>query len=113
TLERLILHSLRNILQAFNPATLAADLERMQRLIGLGQQLNLNVSLAQAQEFYLRSLHNWIVPQCIAWIAATQDLDKVAAYGKKSEIRLTHLRSLLGLGQMLAIDVTGWLAQLP
>ena len=113
TLERLILHSLRNILQVFNPATLAADLERMQRLIGLGQQLNLNLSLAQAQEFYLRSLHNWIVPQCSAWIAATQNLDKVAAYGKKGEIRLTHLRSLLRLGQMLAIDVTGWLAQLP
>jgi alpha-amylase/alpha-mannosidase (GH57 family) len=113
TLERLILHSLRNILQAFNPATLAADLERMQRLINLGQHLNLNLSLAQAQEFYLRSLHSWIVPQCIAWISATQDLDRVAAYGKKSEIRLTHLRSLLRLGSMLAIDVTGWIAQLP
>lgn len=61
----------------------------------------------------LRSLHDWIVPQCIAWITATQDLDRVVAYGKKSEIRLGHLRSLLGLGQLLAIDVTGWLAQLP
>ncbi|MBM0742097.1 DUF3536 domain-containing protein [Phormidium sp. CLA17] len=113
TLERLILHSLRNILQAFNPATLTADLERMRQLISLGQQLNLNLSLAHAQEFYLRSLHHWIVPQCLAWIAATQDLDRVAAYGKKSEIRLTHLRLLLRLGQMLAIDVTGWLEQLP
>ncbi len=113
TLERLILHLLRNILQAFNPVTLAADLERMQRLLDLGQHLNLNLSLAQAQEFYLRSLHNWIVPQCIAWIAATHNLDQVAAYGKKSEIRLVHLRSLLQLGQLLAIDVRGWLAQLP
>ncbi|PZV16121.1 MAG: glycoside hydrolase [Leptolyngbya sp.] len=112
-LERLILQSLRNLLQAFNPATLTADLERIQRFMGLGQQFNLNLSLAQAQEFYMRSLHQWIVPQCIAWIAASQDLDKAAAYGKKSEIRLAHLRSLLRLGQLLAINVTSWLEQLP
>jgi alpha-amylase/alpha-mannosidase (GH57 family) len=113
TLERLILQSLRNVLQAFNPATLPTDLGQIQRLIALSQQLNLTVSLAQAQEFYLKALHDWIIPQCTAWTAATQDLNHVAAYSKKSEIRLVHLRLLLQLGQVLAIDVAGWLAQLP
>ncbi|MDX2228291.1 MAG: DUF3536 domain-containing protein [Leptolyngbyaceae cyanobacterium bins.349] len=103
TLERLILQVLRHLLCEFDPATLYADLSRLDRLIALGQQMHLNLSLAKAQELYFASLQAWIIPACVKWM--NQD-------AQATPIQLTHLRSLLKLGQLLAIDVAGWLAKL-
>jgi len=103
TLERLILQVLRHLLYEFDLATLHTDLSRLDRLIGLGQQMHLNLSLAQAQELYFARLHDWIIPECQKWRDRQSD---------QALIGLAHLRSLLKLGQLLAIDVAGWLAQL-
>ena len=109
TLERLILQVLRHVLYDFDPTTLYADLSRLDRLIALGQQMHLNLALAQAQELYFARLNEWIVPECLKWMK--HHLHPNEAY-PASQVSLPHLRSLLKLGQLLAIDVTGWLTQL-
>lgn len=109
TLERLVLQVLHHLLSEFDPATLSTDLARLDRLIALGQQMQLNLSLAQAQELYFASLNEWIVPECLKW-----SNNHAQSNGVNSEPRvsLPHLRALLRLGQLLAIDVAGWMAQL-
>lgn len=103
TLERLILQVLRHLLYEFDPATLHTNLSRLDRLIALGQQMHLNLSLAKAQELYFACLQEWIIPECLKWSQP---------HPNQPRVPLVHLRSLLKLGQLLAIDVTGWLAQL-
>jgi alpha-amylase/alpha-mannosidase (GH57 family) len=112
-LERLILQTLRHMLEQFNPTTIEADIARFERLIHLGEQMHLGVALAQTQEFYFQALHRWIIPQCLTWLDSASQGDAFTSDGLKSEIRLPHLRLLLQLGELLAIDVAGWLAQLP
>jgi len=109
TLERLILQVLRHLLYEFDPNTLYANLSRFERLIELGQKMHLHLSLAQAQELYFTCLHEWIVPECLKWIRATAQPDQGAP---DTPLNLSQLRSLLKLGQWLAIDVDGWMAQL-
>ncbi len=108
-LERLILQVLRHLLSEFDPTALYADLSRIERLIKLGEQMNLNLSLAQAQELYFAYLTSWIIPECLKWAVQEQgNLEQTT----ETKISLPYLRSLLKLGQLLAIDVDGWLAQL-
>ncbi|MDX2241050.1 MAG: DUF3536 domain-containing protein [Leptolyngbyaceae cyanobacterium bins.302] len=109
TLERLILQALRHLLFEFDPATIAADVSRVERLVELGQQMHLNLSLAKAQELYFSSLNNWIIPECLKWIKRNLQPDHASP---EPQVSLPHLRSLLKLGQLLAIDVAGWMAQL-
>lgn len=111
TLERLILRSLWHLLHHFDARTSENDLQCIERLIRLGQQLKLDLSLAQAQELYFQRLNHWLVPQCQSWLG-TQTNHELEAEGSR-KIALSHLRSLLELGQTLAIDVAGWLHQLP
>jgi alpha-amylase/alpha-mannosidase (GH57 family) len=108
TLERLILQALRQLMYDFNPETLDADLSRIERLIHLGQHMQLNLSLAQAQELYFERLHAWIIPQCQGWLQGKRTQPTAAP----TEPGLPQLRSLLQLGQILAIDVAGWLEKL-
>ncbi|MBF2029791.1 MAG: DUF3536 domain-containing protein [Oscillatoriales cyanobacterium C42_A2020_001] len=109
TLERLILQVLRHLLYEFDPTMLYADLARVERLLSLGQQMNLSLSLAKAQELYFACLNDWLIPECLKWAAHEQgDLEP----SNETRISLPYLRSLLKLGQLLAIDVDGWLAQL-
>jgi alpha-amylase/alpha-mannosidase (GH57 family) len=116
TLERLIVQSLRALLYQFNPATLEADLDRIERLIHIGQQMHLNLNLAQAQELYFQALNGWIIPRCLAHVekstsASGQGHGLEANPVQEPDLRLPHLRLLLHLGESLAIDVAGWLAQ--
>ncbi len=113
TLERLILQSLRNLLVHFNPATLEEDMAYLERLIRLGHQLHLGLSLAAAQELYFDCLHDWIIPECLHWLDTAGQGAAFTSDWADVKIRLPHLRSLLRLGQTLAIDVAGWLAKLP
>lgn len=113
TLERLILQSLRNLLVHFNPATLEEDMAYLERLIRLGNQLHLGLSLAAAQELYFDCLHDWIIPECLHWLDTAGQGAAFTSDWADVKIRLPHLRSLLRLGQTLAIDVAGWLAKLP
>ena len=109
TMERLVQRSLWQILYHFDPATSHAELQRLERLLTLGQQLQLHLSLAQAQELYAQRLQHWIIPECVRWLtnAGQSAPDRVVT------LPLADLRSLLQLGQTLAIDVSDWLNQLP
>ena len=119
TLERLIMQVLRHLLYEFDPNTLYTDLSRLDRLIDLSTKMQLNVSLAPAQECYFACLHRWIIPECLKWVhadgqllPATESTTVGAALSTETRISLTHLRSLLKMGQLLAIDVAGWMAHL-
>lgn len=107
-LERLLLRSLYSLLNNFNGKTAEAEIQRVERLLALAHTVGLQLSLAQTQELYFQRLHSWIIPQCQYWlnrqttIAPSQEL-----------LSLEAIRLLLRLGQALAIDVAGWLNQLP
>ncbi len=123
-LERLIVRSLCIILQQNNPTTLEADLESLERLIELTDRLELNVSLAEAQELYLHFLGTMIVPLCLGWLQRQREeaslspvngepssQSGVALQTVQSQWGVSHLRKLLELGQSLAIDVRELLSQ--
>ncbi|MBD1836329.1 DUF3536 domain-containing protein [Cyanobacteria bacterium FACHB-472] len=93
TLEQLILRSLWQILHDSNPATLSADVQRLERTIEVANKLNLGLSMFRAQELYFNCLHNQIVPQ----LSSETNSDS------------SHLHQLLRLGQKLAVDVSAWL----
>ncbi len=109
TLERLILQVLRHLLYEFDPTTLTAHIVRLERFIELGQKMQLHLSMAQAQELYFNCLHAWIIPACVEWVQVSTQPNQAKS---PASVSLPHLRSLLKLGQLLAIDVDGWLAQL-
>mgnify|MGYP000116380385 CR=1 FL=1 len=108
-LERLVLRSLWQLLYHFNPATSEAELHRLKRLLALGKRMQLDLSLAQAQELYFQRLQTWLIPACLHWLNSAEQLegDRVAT------MQWADLRSLLELGQNLAVDVNRWLKQLP
>ncbi|MFM6400674.1 DUF3536 domain-containing protein, partial [Planktothrix sp.] len=66
--ERLIIHCLWRRLQDNNLTTIAEDVENLQRLIQLSEQLNLGVSLNQAQELYFQYLKTYIIPLCLGYL---------------------------------------------
>ena len=114
SLERLILRSLSSLLEAGNPDTLSSDIQRLERLINLGNQLHLELCLDKCQEFYFSSLHSQILPQ---WQRVMKDRnnieDKDTGNGFHLPTKITwdmgQLKELLQLGQKLAVDVTPWL----
>ena len=120
------MRSLDVMLQEANTATIEADIDRIERLIELGNLLNLGLSLAAAQELYFQGLYSQVVPICLGWLQrqAAESLTQVAENGSapslallrvETEIcwELPQIRRLLELGQLLAVDVTGWLNLLP
>lgn len=106
TLEQLIVRSLWQLLHDANPATFEADIQRLERLINVGYQLNLGLSLKRAQELYFSCLHSQIVPQSLQAMRSQPD-DETDGMGNSSQIR-----QLLKLGQKLAVDVSALLNQL-
>ena len=96
-LEQLILRSLWQLLHDPN-STFDADIQQLERLIDVGYQLNLGISLERSQELYFSRLHNQILPQCIAAIANGKDT--------------TRCPQLLKLGQKLAVDIGAWLSHI-
>ena len=77
-LERLIQRSLWQLLQGFNAETAEREVQRLERLLDLGQQLRLDLNLAQAQELYLH------------WLQSSRDDSQL---------------HLLQLGQKLSVNV--------
>lgn len=108
-LERLIVRSLWNLLHKVDLATCDAEIQRLERLIDLGSDLKLGLSLAQAQELYFDCLNRWIIPECRHQMALVETGGTQPA---KPSLTLLQLRSLLHLGQKLAVDVDNLLAQL-
>jgi alpha-amylase/alpha-mannosidase (GH57 family) len=117
TLERLILRSLWQLLQEPNLNTLASDIHRIERLIDLGNQLQLGLSLDRCQELYFNCLQTRIIPQCklviqSQLISENNDASD-AELPSKNDWDTTGLRQLLHLGEKLTVDVSPWLSQLP
>jgi alpha-amylase/alpha-mannosidase (GH57 family) len=96
-LEQLILRSLWQLLHDPN-GTFDADIQRLERLVDVGYQLNIDISLGRSQELYMNCLHAKIVPQCVASLAKGEDV--------------TQYKQLLKLGQKLAVDVSSLVAKL-
>jgi alpha-amylase/alpha-mannosidase (GH57 family) len=103
-LERLVWRSLWTVLQTLNPENTSpsdpdADIRWIMRLIELGEQLHLALSLDRAQELYLNYLYMQVLPQ-----ALPQPEPGSTRLGAD-----VQMRQFLALGQRLAIDVSSWL----
>ncbi|MBW4616273.1 MAG: DUF3536 domain-containing protein [Desmonostoc vinosum HA7617-LM4] len=90
-LEQLIVRSLWQLLHDAN-GSFDADIQRLERLIDIGDQLNLGISLQRSQELYFSRLHNQLVPLCVTTVNNEEDVHQC--------------RQLLKLGQKLAVDVS-------
>ncbi|MBD3558635.1 DUF3536 domain-containing protein, partial [Planktothrix sp. FACHB-1355] len=106
TLERLILKALWHLLHDSNPATLETDVERIERTIDVGNNLNLGLSMERAQEVFCYCLHKYIVPQCLV-----VDVNWKPENEGVCRWELSQLRPLLRLAKKLAVDVDIWLKQ--
>ncbi|CAD5942154.1 hypothetical protein PCC9214_01996 [Planktothrix tepida] len=121
--ERLIIQFLWRRLQDHDLGTIAEDLQNLQRLIQLNYNLNLGVSLNQAQEFYFQYLKTHIIPLCLGYLQRNhQEIYVDFAENNNSDTRvavqivseghtsqLHQIRRLLQLGQTLGLDVQEWL----
>jgi alpha-amylase/alpha-mannosidase (GH57 family) len=114
TLEQLILRSLWQLLHDPKPDTLSVDIDFIQRLIDVGNQLNLGLSLAQCQELYFSCLKTHIEPLCqrVMQVSQNSPVRAVADVTTKIDRDTRELRQLLQLGEKLAVDVSFWLSQL-
>ncbi|MGF1516090.1 MAG: DUF3536 domain-containing protein [Elainellaceae cyanobacterium] len=99
-LQGLILRSLWQLMKDFQTDTVAAEADWLQRLIDVGDRLKLGLSLDRAQELYLRSLRDSLVPELLGQPIAQR------------EAALEDLRQLLQLGKRLAVDVDHLLGKL-
>jgi len=111
TLEQLLTRLLWQLLHDSNPVTAEADIHRLQRLIDVGYQLNLGLSLARAQELYFSCLHQ-IVPWCLQAIQTQRGEENGMDNSTVSNWNVAQLRHLLNLGQKLGVDVSTLLSQL-
>jgi alpha-amylase/alpha-mannosidase (GH57 family) len=103
TLERLIVRLLWALFTQYEPETAALNIEWIDRLIKLGDQLHLHLSLDRAQEIYYKQFHDEILPE-FSHQAPLEHLPETAVHQ-----RVEQLRQVLHLGQQLAIDVDRWL----
>ncbi|MGF2036794.1 MAG: DUF3536 domain-containing protein [Nostoc sp. CmiVER01] len=89
-LEQLIARSLWQLLHDANDS-FNADIQLLERLIDVGDQLNIHVSLQRSQELYFSCLHSQIAPVCITPLGNEAD---------------NQCLQLLKLGKKLAVDVS-------
>ncbi|AFZ13786.1 glycoside hydrolase family 57 [Crinalium epipsammum PCC 9333] len=113
TLEQMILRSLWQLLHDTSPETQQADIQKILRLINLGEQLNLGLSLARSQELYFSFLHHKIGLQCMRVTSVESPFQGGDAALTKMLAKIAQLRQLLQLGEKLAVYVSPWLNQLP
>ncbi|MEH2416301.1 DUF3536 domain-containing protein [Nostoc sp.] len=89
-LEQLIARSLWQLLHDAN-GSFNADIQLLERLIDVGDQLNIDVSLQRSQELYFSCLQSEIAPVCLTNFANEGD---------------NQCLQLLKLGKKLAVDVS-------
>jgi alpha-amylase/alpha-mannosidase (GH57 family) len=109
-LERLVLRSLWHILYDVTSDTFEFDLLWLSRLVNLGNQLKLNVSLARAQELYLKRFYDRILPQIMTLTDSQIDELTHAISSTPSEPiwTIAQIRQLLELSDLLSVDVSNW-----
>jgi len=110
-LEKLILQSLWQILHDFNPQVIVTAVQQLERLIDIGHQLNVSVSLDRVQELYFHRFHSRIAPLCLGWLQRQMQQNQEAS-SSCSLLEISSVKQLLRLGQRLAIDVNPWLRHL-
>lgn len=103
-LEQLITRFLWQLLHDHNSATAEVELARLERLINVGYQLNLGLSLAKAQELYFSCLER-ISSWCLQ-ATQTQQNDIADIDNSASNWDVTDLSHLLKLGQKLSVNVS-------
>jgi alpha-amylase/alpha-mannosidase (GH57 family) len=108
TLEQLILRSLWHLLHDGNLISTEVMIERIERMIDLGIELNLDLSIDRAQELYFYWLHAQIA---VGWF--TLDEDQMPAGAHCPAWDLNQQRRFLQLGKKLLVEVDGWLTRLP
>lgn len=120
SVEQLILRSLWQLLHDFKPSQAEADVQWLERLIDLGNQLNLELSLDRAQELYFQNLYNQILPQFAGWqqqqaaqLQVKQSAQLAVKVKTENQWDVFQLQQLLQLGRKLAVSVDVWLDQLP
>ncbi len=120
-LEKLILRSLWQLFHDTNLETFSAEIEFIERLIKVGNHLNMGLSLARCQELYFSFWHSYIEPQCqlVTQTKLAFDANGNGKGGSKTTLLPTtaiwdsiQLRQLLQLGENLAVDVSFWLSKL-
>jgi len=109
TLERMILRTLWHIMHDGNSAV-SADIKRLERMIEVGENLNLGISLERCQELYFNCLHSRIVPRCLSAQASSKHGGEVCATSE-TKLDLSQSHQLLRLGEKLAVDVSKWTNQ--
>ena len=95
-IEQLIVRLLWQLLYDAN-SKIDADIQRLERLIDVGHQLHLGMSLKHCQELYWSCLHSQILPRITS-------ID--------NEAETIQCRQLLKLGRKLAVDVSPYLDKL-
>ncbi len=94
-LEQFILRILWQILYDGEPNALESDILRLEKIINVANQLNLNLYFGYAQEVYYNCLRYKIVPNCLV-------SEQTCPWDKP------QLKPLLKLGHYLGIDVSTW-----
>ncbi|WP_066426840.1 DUF3536 domain-containing protein [Anabaena sp. 4-3] len=90
-LEQVILRLLWRLLHDSN-GSFATDIQSLERLIDVGYQLDIDISLHQSQELYFSCLHSQILPLCVA--------------GQSNHEGSSQCLQLLKLGERLKVDVS-------
>jgi hypothetical protein len=110
-LERSILRSLWDLLHEVQPELLEADIQRLERLIAVGQRLNLGLSLERSQELYFY----WLTGQLDRHSPPSVDTNLASGSGESFAVSPgdpVQFRRLLLLGQTLQVQVRPLLEQL-
>lgn len=89
-LEQLIMRLLWQLLHDTN-GSFATEIQSLERLIDVGYQLNIGISLHKSQELYFSCLRSQIIPLCVTTLTSQEEN--------------YQCRQLLKLGQKLAVDV--------
>ncbi|BAY76044.1 glycoside hydrolase family protein [Nostoc linckia NIES-25] len=97
-LEQLIVRSLWQLLHDAN-GSFNADIQQLERLIDIGDRLNIDISLHRSQELYFSCLHSQIIPLCLTTLSNEEDI--------------YQCRQLLKLGKKLAVDISMIANQFP
>ncbi len=85
---------MRLLWQLLHGSTGYMDIARLEKLIDVGNDLNLGISLDKSQELYFSCLHSQIIPQ---YPNHLNDPGEATQY-----------RQLLKLGEKLGIDVSNY-----
>jgi alpha-amylase/alpha-mannosidase (GH57 family) len=99
SLERLIWQRLWQVLYNNHVDQLENNVQRISRIVEIGDRLHLNLCLDRIQELYYQYLEELMIPQCL-----TQTNDSHLCRWDSWQIRW-----LLKLGKTLKIDVSKWL----